>query len=677
MATQKALPPIVISTLRGGVNDNDPPTSLPADVCTIAENVEFFSSTLGERRAGCTAITLPASITGDANITAITWMGAHFPTNSLGAVELWALGQSLTGANSVLTRNVLGAWSTVSPDDAINTNYLLGYGTGVRGASLHGKFYLSYKSSVDQLHVWDGTSLRKSGIAAPVAAPTATDGGGVGTLATKRYYRVRYVVMSGSTVLRRSEPSAVLGFTPDGAHANITVTRPALVGQGETHWEIEASTDNANFYRVSQVTAVTTTYADTVVFATGYAAGGVLSELLTAYTLIPSGKYMTTDADRLIIGGSWENPLYGSRIWWTPVLGSTGVGNDERLDMNVNPYIDLDGFEGGDLTGLSHSVNGYLYAFKWGAIYKVLRKGQATGAYDAVPITKSRGAFPNSLVEGVDQAGNPALYFLDPLVGPMRIGIYGLEWLGRDIRTFWGRVNQNAVAPAHGTFYQSKNQIHFWVAVDGSDHPNAKIIVHTDAIVSDANGGRRGWVTVPVGDRIADAYCSVMFADNVDSGDIRSFSQSPFIGKGQWTVAGVTIKQIIQRTDVGTTDAFTTGDTVAYYRGKVQTRPFSPVGVGNQTGLMAATLLVAASSAPTNDVHVQAVKNFGTETKTLGVDLFPLGDEDVLVKQLDNLNFSEVNTIQFTFGDLDMVINPTTNWQLQLFSAKVTSGQTE
>jgi hypothetical protein len=676
MAT-KQLQPITVSSLRGAVNDNDPPTSLPADVCTIAENVEFFYSTLGERRAGCTAVTLPATITGDANITAVTWMGTHYPTNSLGAIELWAFGQSLTAANNVLTRNVLGVWSTVTPDDAITSTYTSGYGPGIRGASLHGKFYTAYKSSVDQLHVWDGTSLRKCGLAAPSAAPTAADSGGAGALAGKRYYRVRYVTMSGTTVLRRGEPSAVLGFTPSGANASITVTRPALISQGETHWEIEASTDNANFYRVSQIAVATTTYVDSVVFATGYASGGTLSETLTAYTLIPSGKYLTTDADRLIIGGSWENSAYGSRIWWTPVLGSTGVGNDERLDMTVNPYIDLDGFEGGDLTGLSHSVNGYLYAFKWGAIYKILRKGQATAAYDAVPITKSRGAFPNSLVEGVDQAGNPALYFLDPLVGPMRIGTYGLEWLGRDLRTTWGRVNQNAVVPAHGVFYQTKNQVHFWVALDGATHPNFKIVVHCDQIVSDENGGRRGWVTVPVGDRISDAYCSLMFSTNVDSGDIRGFLQTPFIGKGQWAVSGVTIKNLIQRCDVGTTDAFTTGDTVAYYRGKVQTRPFSPVGVSNETALLAATLVVAAASSPANDVHVQAVKNFGIETKTLGVDLFPDGDEDVLVKQLDNLSFSEMNTVQFTFGDLDKTINPTTNWQLQLFSAKLTSGQTD
>lgn len=676
MSTNKGIAPITIGSLKGALDDNSPPTSLPADVCTVAENVEFVYSTLGERRAGCTAINLPTSITADANINAVTWMGTHYPTNSLGAIELWALGQSLTGSSSVLTHNILGAWTTVVPNDAISVTYSSAYGPSVRGASLHGKFYIAYKSSVDQLHVWDGSALRKTGLAAPTLAPTGADSGGGGTLATIRYYRVRYVTRSGSTVLRRSEPSPVLSFTPDGSHASVTITRPAAIGQGETDWEIEASTDNANFYRVSTVALATTTYVDSVVFATGYASSGTLSELLTAYTLIPSGKFMSTDADRLLIGGSWETPAYGSRVWWTPVLGATGVGNDERLDMTVNPYIDLDGFEGGDLTGLSQSINGYLYAFKQNHIYKIIRKGQLVGAYEAIPVTKARGAMMNSLVEAVDQSGNPSLYFLDPNVGPMRIGIYGLEWLGRDLRTLWGRVNQNATIPAHGVFYQTKNQVHFWVALDGSDHPNAKIIVHTDAIVSDSNGARRGWVTVPVGNRIADAYCSCMFSSNVDSGDIRSVAQTPFIGKGKWSVLGSPITDIIQRCDVGTTDAFSTSDASAYYYAKVQTRPFSPLSLLNKTGLLSGTLLVAAASSPANDVHVQAIKDYGTETKTIGVDLFSLGNESVLVKKIDNLNFAELSTIQLAFGDLDKTINPATNWQLQLFVMKLAAEQT-
>ena len=674
MAPPRSIPVITIPSLRGGLDDNTPPTFLPADVCTKAENVEFDVSTLGERRMGCTAINLPTSISADAAITAITWMGKHLPTNTLGDTELWVLAQSLTTSANVLTRRTKTAWSTVTPNDAITSTS--GYGTKLVGVSLHGKFYLAYKSAVDQLHVWDGTSLRKVGIAAPGAAPTAVDTAVGGTYASARYFRVRYVVLSGSTVLLRSEPSAVLTFTPNGSFNGAIVTKPAAVNQGETHWELEASTDNANFYMIARTIVATTTYTDTTAFATGYAAGGTLSEALTSYTLIPSGKFLSVDNDRLLIGGSFENAAYASRIWWTPVFGATGVGNDERLDMTVNPYLDLDGYEGGELTGLSRAVNGFLYAFKWSHIYKIVRTGQLTNAYSAIPITKARGAVPGSLVEAVDQAGNPAQYFLDPRVGPMRIGNYGIEWCGRDIQTLWSRINLAATVIAHGVFYPLKNQVHYWVALDGADYPNAKIILHCSEVQSNSEGARRGWVTVPVGDRIADAYCSIMFSPNIDGVDARSQSTVPFIGKKQWTVLGATIKDLIQRCDVGTTDAFTTGDTDAYYYASVQTRPFSPLGTINKYGLMSATILAVALNDATNDVYVKAIKDFGTEDLQVNIDLVPKGEETILIKKLDQLNFGELVTLQLAFGDLNTAIVPSTSWQLHLFTAKIREEQT-
>lgn len=666
--------PITINSLSGGLNDTDPATSLKPDECTIAENVEFFFTPMGERRSGCVPIGLPTSVSGNALIEATTWMGVHYPSNALNATELWALSQNLTTNDNVLTRNVAGVWSTVSPTlDALTVTS--GQGAGIRATSLHKKFFVTYKSAVDRAHVWDGSVLRRTGVASPSNAPVGADTG-AGAFASTRYYRVRYTEMSGSTVLRRSEPSPVLTFTPSGAGTGVIVTRPALVSEGETHWELEASTDNANFYRIATTVIGTTTTTDSTAFATGYASVGILSEALTSYSLIPSGKFVTTDGDRLIMGGSYENSAYASRIWWTPVLGATGVGNDERLDMTVNPFIDLDGFEGGELTGLSRSVNGYYYAFKWQSIYKIIRQGNLTNAYSAIPVSKARGAMPGSLIEAVDQSGSAALYFLDPLVGPMRIGKYGLEWLGGSLRTLWSRVNQNATIVCHGVHYPFKNQVHFWLAVDGSNHPNFKIVLQCNQVQSDANGGHRGWSTVPVGNRMSDAYCSTMFSQNVDSMDSRSFYQIPFIGKGKWTVAGVTKKDLIQRCDIGGTDALTAGDSSAYYYARIQTRPYSPSTVLNKVGIMAGTLVVGAITNPTNDVHVQVVKDFGLETKTVGVVLFPVSDETVLIRALDNLSFSEVRALQMTFGDLDTNILPITNWQLHLFSMKIRGEQT-
>lgn len=673
--------PIVISSLRGGLNDNDPPMVMEGDSCTIAENVEFFYSTMGERRLGCESITdLPTSITADSNIQAVTWAGRHLPDNDLSNAELWLLGQHLSAANNVLTRRTTTAWSTVTPVDAITSTS--GYGHRLSAVSLHGKFFIAYKSGVDLLHVWDGSSLRRVLLPAPTAAPTAADTG-AGTFSGVRYYRVRYVTMSGSSVIVRSEPSSVLTFTPGGAGSAARVTKPAAANQGETHWELEASTDNANFYRIARTIVGTTTYDDSVVYATGYAnSGGTLSEDLTSYTRIPSGKFLTVDEDRLLIGGSWETPAYGSRIWWTPVYGSTGTGNDERLDMTVNPFIDLDGFEGGDLTGLSRAVNGYLYAFKRSHIYKIVRTGQRTSAYSAVPITKARGALFGSLVEAVDQTGSAAQYFLDPRVGPMRIGQYGLEWCGRDLRAFWTRVNVAATTPSHGIFYPAKNQVHFWVAVDGADHPNAKIIVQCNEMrsstyVTIVEGARRGWSTVPVGDRIADAHCSIVFDDNVDSVGARSQNLVPFIGKEQWTVTGATIKDLLQICDVGTSDAYTAGDTDAYYYASVQTKPFLPTGLLQKHGAMAASLMASTVENPSNYVYVKGITDFGKETKQVAVNISMQDAESTFVSEIDNLSFSTIHAVQFAFGDLETNVVPSTSWRLHAFAAKIRAEETQ
>lgn len=664
---------LTVSSLRGGLSDNEPPLSLPNDACVLAENVEFFYSTLGERRLGCAKIDLPASITGDSNIQAVTWLGRHLPTNNLGDAELWALAQHTTAANQVLTRRTQTAWSTVSPIDAITTTS--GYGHKLFGVSLHGKFFIAHKSAVDFLHVWDGSALRQCGMPAPGAAPTGVNTGS-GSYASTRYFRVRYVAMSGSTVLRRGEPSAVLTFTPSGSGTGVVLTKPAGVGQNETHWEIEASTDNANFYRIARQDVATTTYTDSTAFATGYASG-TLSEALTAYTQIPSGKFLSVDSDRLLIAGSWENSTYASRVWWTPVLGDIGNGNDERLDMTVNPYMDLDGYEGGEITGISRAINGYIYVYKWSHIYKIIRTGQRTNAYTAVPITKARGAFPGSLVEAVDQAGNPAQYFLDPKIGPMRVGTNGLEWCGKDVRTLWNRVNTNATVPAHGVFYQSKNQVHFWLALDGADYPNAKIIVHCDQMQSGPNGALRGWVTVPVGNRIADAHCSIMFSDNVNSTtDIRSQNLVPFIGKQQWSVSGSTIKDLIQQCDQGTTDAYTTGDTSAYYYAKVTSKPFVPTGLLNKHGIMAGAIIMSVVDNPANNLYIELTKNFGLEVLRASADMKAYGTEQTVIRNLDSLSFSELTAVQLTMGDLDTTIHPSTNWRVHAFSMKIRPEQT-
>jgi len=659
-----------LTSLRGGLDDTSPPIALADDACVLAENVEFVDSTLGERRLGCEAIDLPEDVSGDADLDATTWMYRHLPENDEGEAELWVLTQSLTTGDYILTRRQKAAWETIVPDDVIDVSD--GQGHRISAQTLHGKLFIAYKSDEDRLHVWDGTSLRRAGMGEP-DAPTAADEGS-GTLDKTRYYRVRYIYKDGDDILRRSEPSESLAITPSGSGESIRVTKPATISENESHWELEASLDDVNFYRIATTAVATTTYDDSVAGSVGYAVDFELSDDIGDYSLIPSGKFLSADQDRLIIAGSYEDPEQASRVRWTPVNAAPGYGNDERLESDTDPYLDLDGFEGGEITGLSRAVNGYLFAFKRSHIYKLVRRGQRTVAYDAIPLTKARGALPGSLVEAVNQAGQPSQYFADPAIGPCRISAEGIQWVARDIQTFWRRVNTNAAVPIHGVYYSDKRQLHYWVAVDGSEYPNAKIILHVNEMRDSDEGARRGWATVAKDNRIATAHCSVMFASNIDTTDPRELNLVPFIGKHRWSVGENTIRDYVQQCDTGNTDAHTEGDTDSVYYAKVRSKPFALAGILNQHGVLAGALLAKASDEPDGLVFVKAVRDFGIEEKVASATLLAQGDEGHVIRQLDNLNFTELYTLQVEMGDLDDNVTPPEEWELHRLELKISEG---
>jgi hypothetical protein len=671
---------LVVASLRGCLNDTDSSLFLNDDALQTAENVEFAKSTCGERRLGCQAIVdLPASISGDATLTAVTFATTHQPTSDAGLLELWLLAQSLATNNHLLTRRTQTAWSTVTLADAATVT--AGKGHRMAGTTLHGKLMHGYKSGLDRLHVWDNTSHRRAGLAEPAAAPTAADTAVAGAYSGTRYVRVRYIRVDpsdGTSILLRSEPSVVRQFIPNGAFTGMVVTRPALLGESETHWEVEFSNDNANFYKLSNVPVATTTYTDTTAASPGYAsaATALLSEDIGDYTLLPSAKYLCVDDDRLLLGGSWEDDAMSSRIFWTPVNSDPGVGNDERLKLGVNPYRDLDGIEGGELTGLKQGSTGYVFAFKRSRIYKLIRTGTLIGAYDTNTQTRARGALPGSVVEAVDQTGQSALYFLDPAVGPCRLGVQGIEWCGYDVQKLWARVEVDAAIPCHGIYYSDKQQVHWWVAVDGSDYPNAKLILHCNRSVRTAAGVRNGWVTVPVGNRIASAHCSTMFASNAESTDPRSVRQVPFIGKAEWAVGGATIRDLWQRCEVGNTDALTTDDVTAYYQGIIKTKPYTAGGLFNQFGVLSGA--VVAEASPNALITVRAIKNFNADiSDEADISLTPSDAAEVtVIRRLEDLGQAEVTALEIEFGDLRPDLSPAAYWEVQKMEFKLTPGET-
>jgi hypothetical protein len=663
-----------LANLRGGLDDTSPYSALAHDACTKAENVEFFSSTLGERRKGCQAINLHISML-DPSLQVVSWMYRHTPTNDEGDAELWTLTQSLLGTEHLLMRRLISGWDQVSPEDPITVTEQRGHRLSAQ--TLHGKLFLAYKSSVNRLHVWDGSRLRRTGLVEPTVKPHVEDNGSGSLDATVRYYRIRFVVMDGTTVLRRSEPSPSVAFQPSGTGQYARVVRLYGIGEGETHWEIEASLDNANFYRIGRQALADINFDDDTDGALGYAIreGSVLSADIGDYTVLPSAKFLSADQDRLVMAGNWEDPDEASRVRWTPVFAAPGVGNDERMELDTDPFLDLDGYEGGEITGLSRAVNGYLFAFKRSHIYKLVRTGQRNKAYEAIPITKARGALPGSIVEATSQAGAPSIYFLDPAVGPTRMGAEGLQWCGRDIQTLWRRVNVNAKVPCHGVYYHDKRQLHYWIAVDGADFPNKKIVLHVSEVRNTDEGGRRGWVTVAKNNRIATAHCSVMAAINTNTLNVdRSFALVPFIGKERWSVGDSTIRDYIQQCDIGFKDAHTEGDENSEYRGIIISKPFALAGLLGQHGVMAGALLAKSFDDPDSYVYIKAIRDFGVEEKMVSSSLFTYNFETHVIRQLDDLNFRELYTLQIAMGDLDDNVTPPKAWELHRLQLKITRG---
>lgn len=635
----------ILNDLRGGMNNTDPDVALPEDQSVLSQNTELIASMLGERRLGTTAISLPAGITARDRVTLLF---RHLPTSDETAAELWVLG--ITGTTTAVLVYKTTSWNTVTISD---TPTLTGFNQyRWQAVSIHGKIHFAYKSNQDRLHVWDGTTMRRSGHKAPTAAPTGADFG-AGTFATVRYYRVRFTSQVAGATKVRSEPSATLTITPSGTGQGIRITKPATISESETHWELEASTDNTNFYILATTAVGTTTYDDTSASYTS----NTLSEDVGDYTLIPSPKYLSHDDDRLLWAGSYEDASIASRVGWTPVFGADGVGNDERFETDTDPYKDLDTYENGEITGLSAPMLGGIWVFKLGAIYKLTRTGLRSNAYDSDKYTDSVGAIHGSVVSGLDETGQPCIYFLDIDAGPCRIGIGGIKRCGEDLRATWSDLNIDATAVVTSSlFFPRKKQIIWCLATGSSNTPDKAIVLHTDRSRTFADGVRKGWV-LWTGNR-AKALTMCLFADNIDDNVARSLTLVPFIG-----LEGLSL---VHRCDTLNAD-----NTVAY-ASSVKTRPYWLKSILNRFTAQGAYLV--AKAVASSQITVKTYRDFEIETTSTISDtsLAASGTETSVIKYLDQLKGAEMRVVQFEFTD------PTTvsaRWELNQFCVREDTGQ--
>lgn len=640
-----------------GMNNSDPSVTIPDDQCVDAQNVEFWNSALGERRLGCDAVDVPTAFSGDANIQVVSWVFRHLPS-ATGETdsELWALGQHLTSTNFSLQRKGAAVWATVTPD--INIEVASNQGFKLSAVSFHGKLFLAYPntSATDRLMVWDGTQLRVSGIAEP-SAPSVADTGS-GTYAGTRYFRVRFTrQVSGSTVLR-SEPSDSTTFSPSGSGASARVTKPTTPGSPvyATHWEVEASTNNVDFYRIATVAVGTTTYDDSTAYATGYNSGSnVLSEDSGDYSLLHSAKFLITDEDRLILAGAWEDSTKASRVLWTPVFGADGVGNDERFELDTDPFLDLDNYDGGPITGMVRAVSGQIWAFKRSKIYVLTRTGQRTKSYQAYKVSDSVGAIEGSIVQGVDAYGQPCIYFLDPRLGPCRTGgNKAVQSCGRDITTTWETVNTDANVICTSVFFPKKQTVQWSIATNAATSPDRMIVLHTANTEEKIDGVRGGWAEWT--GKIVENYHACLYADNVNDNTTRSLDLVPIYG----TTSG---NGYILMGDTGTTD-----DGEAYSP-RILTKPYTLRGLLAKFKILACAVLGVANTDA--QVKFTVHRDFGLEEpRTASASLAASASETDVIKEMKELTASQLKTMQIEIED---GASNAGTWELNRFDARISA----
>lgn len=374
------------------------------------------------------------SLTGSGLTGPVLWIGRHITNN--GVEEVWAAANN--GGTAALARRVSGTWSPVSFSDTASAANLL----YMQGVSMNGKFFMAYDSDVNRLHVWDGTSVRRVGLAQASVVTAATMGGAGNTF--NRWYRKRVAVLESGVLVRLSEPSPTFVNVSITDDAGVTVTRGTVPGEGETHWVVEASNDSGGapsiWYVIATVVIATTTSNDTNATITDFP----ISDELGLYVPPPSAKYLATDGLTLSMGAAWESLFVAgqtvpkqNRAWFTRPLGASDIGDDETIPDTALQKNWLDVGDGGPITALAGPVYGETFVFKERAVAKMTPTGNVEAPYALAIINDSVGAVDARLVESGELSGVPAVLFADTnAVYAMTSG--GItcisEPIGRDLR---------------------------------------------------------------------------------------------------------------------------------------------------------------------------------------------------------------------------------------------------
>ncbi|MGV1037713.1 MAG: hypothetical protein ACOYD0_11915 [Candidatus Nanopelagicales bacterium] len=637
---------ITISDLRGGRNGTDPPVTLRENEVVDAVNIDYHNILFGRKRAGAESINTTSS-----GMTAVVCsLGRHVPTSDDTAAELWA-----TDANNVFARLAANTWSVPTLKDAITGNpWEVSY------ASLNGKFFIAYQTAQDRLHCWDGSTVRRVGLPAPGAAPVANNGGSGSYAATLRYYRVRWTRQESNVSVLRSEPSALVPFTPSGNGAHVVITRPIQPSELETHWELEVSLDGATFYVLATTLIATTTYNDSAATTT-YTAHPV-SPTTGTYTVPSSYKFLAVDQNRLLGFGNYTSTNKQNRVWFSAVVGSLNVGDAERVP--TDNYLDLDENDSGAATGLKGPISGSFFAFKTNQLWKLTPTGDTDKPYSKQAITKSVGAVgPRAIVIGEDEQGSPALYWMSDR-GPYRWSQSGLEYIGHGIEDMilgpTSFLNTGAtISVCHAVYYPDKRQVWFWVALDARNEPEMKLVYNVGRIV---NGTSPSDKNVPSGwsrhtGLSAHARASVMFSTTI--GTTLSRRLKPYMAYQDGVNAIWRCDANSVNTDAGNT-----------YQAYAVSRAYVPWGIQKNGAIKRSWVLAKAA----NNVNwsQSIVSDYGEQTISSNVSLGSV--QSRARHRFEDSGLADVGTVQFTWGDAAAVNSA---WEIDAVTVEITGQEVD
>lgn len=373
----------------------EPDWALPANRLRWAKNVWMGTQHgICQRRQGSEALTLPAGITGVDLVTPVAFAcygsgaqvtGTRLITQKTTDLTKWWVQDAPNGT----------AWTEIAVPTIFQSGTVPTSAVTIKDKVIFGSGY----HSETRLRLYDITAgtLRAAGFATP-AAPTGANGGAGAYAATLRYYRVRYTTQATGVTVRRSEPSAALTFTPSGAGTHVVVTKPAALSEGETHWELEVSLDNVNWYILTTTAIATTTYNDSA--ATGTYSSGVLSEDVGQRLPLPACRVVALDDGRVLMGGSaiLANSAVGrSRVWFTPVLGTTDIADEECVQ--TDNYVDIGDDNNDEITAIVGPVNDAMYVFKKQSVYRMARTGDAAAPYVVTKVLSGIGTYSHYTID--------------------------------------------------------------------------------------------------------------------------------------------------------------------------------------------------------------------------------------------------------------------------------------